>query len=153
MLEDQFGPSIGVHFPQLTWVLKAISFNFVLIGICPLCLISHFVFHLISFLNITVDQYVAVGAHKHMNELHTVNCEYSGKHLLQIWCMGQLHNDGLPHNERPYLSLGLVHENAFVWDLQWCPRGSPVSSESTPFLNASNQSANGLFFSFVIQQT
>jgi WD40 repeat protein len=78
----------------------------------------------------TVTQYVAVGAHKQVDEVHVANSPYSGKHLLQIWCMGQLHNDGVSSDEKPHLALGIAHEYGHVWDLQWCPRGSFISSDA-----------------------
>jgi WD40 repeat protein len=73
-----------------------------------------------------VAQYIAVSAYN-SDEYHVFSKPYSGKHIIQIWSLGKLTNSGAP--SKPYLALGIAHEGGFVWDLQWCPKGSVVKQK------------------------
>eukprot|EP00029_Vermamoeba_vermiformis_P006178 TRINITY_DN2350_c0_g1_i2.p1 TRINITY_DN2350_c0_g1~~TRINITY_DN2350_c0_g1_i2.p1 ORF type:complete len:872 (+),score=195.86 TRINITY_DN2350_c0_g1_i2:48-2663(+) len=81
------------------------------------------------------EQYIAVSAYN-SDEYHVFSKPYSGKHIIQIWSLGKLNKAGAP--SKPYLALGIAHEGGFVWDLQWCPQGSPlkqkVSGKTVPRL-------------------
>lgn len=80
----------------------------------------------LEILFIIVAQYIAVSAYN-SDEYHVFSKPYSGKHIIQIWSLGKLTNSGAP--SKPYLALGIAHEGGFVWDLQWCPKGSVVKQK------------------------
>lgn len=81
---------------------------------------------MIIFSCIIAEQYLAVGAYN-SDEYHVFSKPYSGKHIIQIWSLSKLVKGGAPN--KPHLALGIAHEGGFVWDLQWCPKGSPLKQK------------------------
>lgn len=75
------------------------------------------------------DCFIAIGANRSLNELHAIGESYEGTNIIQIWNLGPLTTKGIPQDNKPFMSLGIVHNKSCVWSLSWCPTGSPLRTE------------------------
>ncbi|XP_028296472.1 general transcription factor 3C polypeptide 2 [Gouania willdenowi] len=84
----------------------------------------------------SAPQYVALAAHRGMDELHNIKDTYSGPGLVQLWDVGELDYNSRPQ-QTSSMSYSLVLEHGFVWQLKFCPSGgweSPLTPRQDPLL-------------------
>jgi WD40 repeat protein len=74
------------------------------------------------------QQFLAVATHRTVDELHSLGQPFHGDGMIQIWDFGDLTYNSIGEYP-PKMVLGIMHKKAFVWDMSWCPTGSPSNYE------------------------
>lgn len=80
-------------------------------------------------------QYLAIGCHNRLDEVHLVRKKYSGKNLIQIWDMGAPNDP----NHVPHMVMGIAHQGGYVHDMKWVPSSTAVDETLIAQLTAQQQ--------------